>query len=39
MIKEQFFPTTVYGFDFPMADHLNLQLEKDILEEKNQHIN
>ena len=32
MIKEQFFPTTVYGFDFPMADHLNPQLEKDILE-------
>ena len=32
MIKEQFFPTIVYGFDLPMTDHLNTQLEKDIIE-------
>jgi len=32
MIKEEFFPTIFYGFDLPMADQLNPQLEKDILE-------
>jgi len=32
MIKEEFFPTTVYGFDLPGANLLNPQLEKDILE-------
>ena len=32
MIKEEFFPTTVYGFDVPNAPQLNSQLEKDILE-------
>ena len=32
MIKEEFFPTTVYGFDVPNAPQLNVQLEKDILE-------
>ena len=32
MMKEQFFPTIFYGFDLPMADQLNPQLEKDILE-------
>ena len=31
MIKEQFFPTIVYGFDLPMATHLNQQLERDII--------
>ena len=31
MIKEQFFPTIVYGFDIPNAPQLNAQLEKDIL--------
>ena len=28
MIKEEFFPTTVYGFDIPNAPQLNAQLEK-----------
>jgi len=32
MIKEEFFPTTIYGFDLPIAPQLNAQLEKDILE-------
>ena len=32
MIKEEFFPTIVYGFDLPMATHLNQQLERDIIE-------
>jgi len=32
MIKEEFFPTTVYGFDVPNAPQFNAQLEKDILE-------
>ena len=32
MIKEEFFPTSVYGFDVPNAPQLNPQLEKDILE-------
>jgi len=32
MIREEFFPTSIYGFDFPMANHLNPQLEKDITE-------
>ena len=31
MIKEEFFPTIVYGFDLPMATHLNQQLERDII--------
>ena len=31
MIKEHFFPTIVYGFDLPMAPHLNQQLEQDII--------
>ena len=32
MIKEQFFPTIVYGFDVPNAPQLNPQLERDIIE-------
>ena len=32
MIKEEFFPTIIYGFDVPNAPQLNPQLEKDILE-------
>ena len=32
MIKEQFFPTIIYGFDIPNAPQLNAQLEKDIIE-------
>ena len=31
MMKEPFFPTIVYGFDLPMAPHLNQQLEQDII--------
>jgi len=32
MIKEQFFPTIIYGFDIPNAPQLNPQLERDIIE-------